>query len=70
MDRFIVFFQLTGACRSFHDVFFKLSTKERMAIIATDREKIKAKALRQLSSPAKPNISNATLKSIERRMSQ
>ncbi|CAL8090044.1 unnamed protein product [Orchesella dallaii] len=61
--------QLTGACQSFHDVFFKLSTKERMAIIATDREKSKAKALRNLSSPSRRNISNATLKSLERRMS-
>ncbi|ODN04956.1 hypothetical protein Ocin01_01741 [Orchesella cincta] len=61
--------QLTGACQSFHDIFFKLSIKERMAIIATDREKSRAKALRNLASPARRNISNATLKSLERRMS-
>lgn len=47
-----------------------------MAIIANDREKIRAKALRNVLSrrsgisPSKRNISSATLKSFERRQSQ
>lgn len=67
---YLLHFQLSGACRSFHDVFFKLTIQERMAVIATDREKLKAKAMRSAASPGRPAISNATLKSIERRLSQ
>jgi centrosomal protein CEP110 len=69
--------QLTGACSSFHDIFFKISIKERMAIIANDREKVKAKAAKNLlvtrrlnPSPSKRNMSSATLKSLERRQTQ
>ncbi len=47
-----------------------------MAIIANDREKIRAKALRNVlnrrsgASPSKRNISSATLKSLERRQTE
>jgi centrosomal protein CEP110 len=50
-----LFQQLTGACASFHDVFFKLTTPQRMAIIASDREKMKAKEMKNfLSRSARP----------------
>ncbi|CAG7716984.1 unnamed protein product [Allacma fusca] len=50
-----LFQQLTGTCSSFHDVFFKLTTPQRMAIIASDREKRKAKEMKTfLSRSARP----------------
>lgn len=72
-----MYFQLNSACSSFHGIFFNLSTAERMAIIATDREKLKARALRDQrntntnsgKSKMKGVMSAATYKAIERRLS-
>ncbi|EEZ99665.1 centriolar coiled-coil protein of 110 kDa [Tribolium castaneum] len=48
--------QVSAACYAFHDIFFTLSTKEQMGIIAMDRQRKIEKANRPLSA-ASSNLS-------------
>jgi acetylornithine deacetylase/succinyl-diaminopimelate desuccinylase-like protein len=42
--------QVSAACHAFHDIFFSLSTKEQMGLIALDRQRRIEKANRPLSA--------------------
>ncbi|KAK5639976.1 hypothetical protein RI129_010787 [Pyrocoelia pectoralis] len=42
--------QISAACYEFHDIFFKLSTSERMEIISLDRQRLKEKLKRPTST--------------------
>lgn len=61
--------QLTSACYEFHDVFFKLSIPEQMAIIAQDRFLQQERATKRTmgQSFCKRNLSSATRKALERK---
>lgn len=66
--------QLSSACYEFHDIFFKLTSKEKMMIISQDRtlqqEKLTKNGLADKWIPKakqKPRLSSATLKAMERK---
>lgn len=66
--------QLTSACYELHDIFFKLTTKERMAIIRQSRSMSKEKVEKEEKSScnisnmeSKRRLSSATLKVLERK---
>ncbi|XP_076323162.1 centriolar coiled coil protein 110kDa isoform X2 [Tachypleus tridentatus] len=64
--------QLTAACYELHRIFFELSTKEKMAIIAQSRKLPRGKRVStpaEIQLPPEPlrKISSATLKSLERK---
>ncbi|XP_067118585.1 uncharacterized protein [Centruroides vittatus] len=65
--------QLTAACYELHDIFFKLTPKERMAIISQSRYSSKEKIEKEKSfcnvsnMESKKQLSSATLKVLERK---
>ncbi|KAK7930231.1 hypothetical protein WMY93_006626 [Mugilogobius chulae] len=66
--------QLRAARYEIYDIFFSLSTKERMQLISTDRELVREKELKRQSGLAGPkreksSLSAATQKSLERKRS-
>ncbi|GFG28984.1 hypothetical protein Cfor_06937 [Coptotermes formosanus] len=59
--------QVTAACHNLYGVFFSLSTSEKMAIIAADRDRLR----NQTPRPLLPRpLSAATRRAIERKMLQ
>ncbi|CAG9856025.1 unnamed protein product [Phyllotreta striolata] len=62
--------QVSAACYEFHDIFFSLSTKEQMNIIAADRKRLTEKNRRAKSgSNIKRSVSNSSRSSIRSRTS-
>ncbi|GAB6031048.1 hypothetical protein CHUAL_007862 [Chamberlinius hualienensis] len=66
--------QLSSACYEIHDIFFKITTRERMSIIAQDRALLEEKCLREMSlaqsietQQRHRKLSSATLKTLDRR---
>ncbi|CAH0546225.1 unnamed protein product [Brassicogethes aeneus] len=71
--------QVSAACYAFHDLFFSLSTREQMMIIAADRNYKLEKAMRSsfrssrssssISSGRRPSVGKKTTKPPQRRFS-
>lgn len=59
--------QVTAACVAFHDVFFMLSTKEQMAVIALDRRRKREKLLKPLKEKS-PSLTSTTQRRINKKM--
>lgn len=65
-----IYLQLSAACEDLHNIFMGTPIGKRMAIIASDRERLRTRTPRSQSSTGSRPLSRATQIVLQRKMNQ